>query len=122
MTVTTDLDRYSVIDLTTVGRLSGRPHTIEIWFAYRQSTIYLLSGGAVRSDWVRNLIRTPGGRVRIGGVDLHGVGRVVVVPDDDRLARSAVHDECSARYSGDLTGWRDAALPIAIDLDSSRGA
>ena len=66
MTVTTDLDRHSVIDLTTVGRITGQPHVVEIWFAHRESTIYLLSGGGDRSDWVRNLIITPAFRVRAG--------------------------------------------------------
>jgi deazaflavin-dependent oxidoreductase (nitroreductase family) len=113
----TDLDRHSVIDLTTVGRVSGRPHTIEIWFAYRESTIYLLSGGGVRSDWVRNLIRSPEVRVRAGGGVYTGMGRIVTDPHEDRLARDAVHEKYVVHYSGDLTGWREMALPIAIDLE-----
>lgn len=117
MIVTTDLDRYSVIDLTTVGRITGRPHTIEIWFAYRQSTVYLLSGGGDRSDWVLNLIQTPEVRVRVGGGDHPGVGRIVTVPHEDRLARDAVFDKYALRYPGDLTRWREMALPIAIDLE-----
>jgi deazaflavin-dependent oxidoreductase (nitroreductase family) len=118
VTVTTDLDRHSVIDLSTVGRVTGRPHTIEIWFAHRESTIYLLSGGGDRSDWVRNLIHTPAVQVRaVGGVHF-GVGRIITDPDEDRLARDAVHDKYVVRYRGDLAGWRDMALPIAIDLGS----
>lgn len=117
MTVTTDLDRHSVIDLTTVGRATGRPHTIEIWFAHRESTIYLLSGGGERSDWVRNLIHTPEVRVRVGGRDYPGTGRIVTDPNEDRLARDAVHDRYVVRYRGDLTRWREMALPVAIDLE-----
>lgn len=118
--MTTDLDRHSVIDLTTVGRVSGRPHTIEIWFAHRQATIYLLSGGGDRSDWVRNLIRTAQVRVRAGGRDYNGVGRIVTDPEEDRLARDAVHDKYVVRYAGDLSRWRETALPVAVDLDLSR--
>jgi deazaflavin-dependent oxidoreductase (nitroreductase family) len=117
--VTTDLDRHLVIDLTTVGRVSGRAHTIEIWFAQLGSTIYLLSGGADRSDWVRNLIRTATVRVRAGGEEYVGVARIVTDPDEVRLARDAVHDKYAARYRGDLTSWRDAALPVAIDLEET---
>jgi len=117
VSVITDLDRHSVIDLTTVGRVSGRPHTIEIWFAYRESTIYLLSGGGDRSDWVRNLIRSPEVGVRVGSGVYTGVGRIVTHPHEDRLARDAVHEKYVVRYSGDLTGWREMALPIAIDLE-----
>ena len=45
--------------LTTTGRLSGRPHEIEIWFAIREGSLYLLSGGGEGSDWVKNLIKHP---------------------------------------------------------------
>ncbi len=31
--------------LTTTGRKTGRPHTIEIWFGFANDTFYLLSGG-----------------------------------------------------------------------------
>jgi deazaflavin-dependent oxidoreductase (nitroreductase family) len=41
--------------LTTIGRRTGRPHRIEIWFAAQDGRMYLLSGGRERSDWVRNL-------------------------------------------------------------------
>jgi deazaflavin-dependent oxidoreductase (nitroreductase family) len=117
LTIITDLDRHAVVYLTTVGRVTGRPHTIGIWFAHRQSTIYLLSGGGDRADWVRNLTRTPEVRVRAGGRDYVGEGRIVTDPLEGRLARDAVHDKYTTRYSGDLTGWRESALPIAIDLE-----
>ena len=45
--------------LTTTGRVSGRPHTIEIWFALHEHTLYLLSGAGDRSDWVKNTLRSP---------------------------------------------------------------
>jgi hypothetical protein len=41
--------------ITTTGRRTGRPHTIEIWFGLLQGTVYVLSGGGDRSDWVRNI-------------------------------------------------------------------
>ncbi|HEU4916742.1 MAG TPA: nitroreductase/quinone reductase family protein [Acidimicrobiia bacterium] len=118
--MTADLDGHSVIDLTTVGRVSGRPHTIEIWFAQRLSTIYLLSGGGHRADWVRNLMRTAQVGVRAGGWDYSGEGRIVTDPDEVRLARDAVHDKYAIHYSGDLTRWRETALPVAVDLDLSK--
>jgi deazaflavin-dependent oxidoreductase (nitroreductase family) len=118
--MTNDLDRHSVIDLTTVGRVTGRPHTIEIWFAQHGSSLYLLSGGGTRSDWVRNLNRTPAVRVRVGADEYAGTARLVTASEENRLARDAVHDKYAARYFGDLTSWRENALPIAVDLDLSR--
>ena len=55
--------------LTTTGRVTGRPHEIEIWFALipERRTLYMLSGGGDRSDWVKNLSRDPDVEVRIAG-------------------------------------------------------
>ena len=107
--------------LTTTGRVSGRPHTIEIWFALQDRTLYLLSGGEDRSDWVRNLQASPEVTVRIGRRDapaLPGRARVVASKtDEDELARRLVTDKYQPGYGGDLSGWRRSALPVAVDLD-----
>jgi hypothetical protein len=34
--------------------MSGRPHTIEIWFALDERALYLLSGGGDLSGWRRS--------------------------------------------------------------------
>jgi deazaflavin-dependent oxidoreductase (nitroreductase family) len=107
--------------LTTVGRMSGRPHTIEIWFALQGSTLYLLSGGGDRSDWVRNLSARPAVTVRIGrrdAAELAGHARVVEPgSEEDELARRLVVGKYQPTYGGDLTSWRRESLPVAVDLD-----
>jgi deazaflavin-dependent oxidoreductase (nitroreductase family) len=102
--------------VTTTGRRSGAPHRIEIWFGMAGSTIYLLSGGGDRSDWVRNMVQTPDVTVLIGGQTFGGRARIVSDPSEDRRARDLVFAKYNPTYAGDLTGWRDTALPIAIDL------
>jgi deazaflavin-dependent oxidoreductase (nitroreductase family) len=111
--------------LTTTGRVSRRPHTIEIWFALHGRTLYLLSGGGDRSDWVRNLQRDPAVTVRLGRRDadeLPGRARVVEAgTDEDELARRLVAGKYQPGYGGDLSGWRRSALPVAVDLTSPSG-
>ena len=102
--------------LTTTGRVSGEPREIEIWFALEGDTLYMLSGGRERSDWVRNLTKTPEVTVRIGGRTFSGRARIVDRDEEDALARRLVVEKYSAGYAGDLSGWREAALPIAVDL------
>src|SRR5215469_13411758 len=58
--------------LTTTGRVSGRPHTIEIWFALHEHTLYMLSGARNRSDWVKNALRSPAVQVQINGTVFSG--------------------------------------------------
>jgi deazaflavin-dependent oxidoreductase (nitroreductase family) len=102
--------------LTTRGRVSGRPHRIEIWFALDGATLYLLSGGRDRSDWVRNLGKTPEVTVELGADVFAGRARIVEDAAEDERARALVHDKYAAGYGGDLTRWRRSALPIAVDL------
>jgi len=102
--------------VTTTGRTTGRPHRIEIWFAAHpeHDTIFMLSGGRERADWVRNLVASPRCTVAIGASTFVGYGRVIEGTDDDELARTLVHDKYA--QGDDLASWRATALPVAIDL------
>jgi deazaflavin-dependent oxidoreductase (nitroreductase family) len=106
--------------ITTTGRVTGRPHEIEIWFGMNGSTIYTLSGGGERSDWVRNTLKTPAVTVRIDGREFPGTGRIVADAAEDALARRLLLEKYSPTYSGDLTDWGRTALPVAIDLEITR--
>ena len=46
------------IDITTIGRQSGRPHRIEIWF-HRVGDKFYLSGTPAKHDWYANLLANP---------------------------------------------------------------
>jgi deazaflavin-dependent oxidoreductase (nitroreductase family) len=112
------LEDESFCYVTTKGRRTGRPHTIEIWFALRGTTLYLLSGGGRRSDWVRNLVKEAEVEVRLGGRPFHGRARIVTDPEEDRLARHLLPAKYQPSYRGDLSGWRKRALPVAIELSA----
>jgi deazaflavin-dependent oxidoreductase (nitroreductase family) len=102
--------------LTTIGRVSGEPREIEIWFGLDGTTLYMLSGGRDRSDWVKNLMRTLEVRVRIGDHALQGTARIVDDGDEEAMARKLLLGKYEAGYSGDLTEWGRDSLPIAVDL------
>ena len=101
--------------LTTTGRVTGRAHTIEIWFALDGHTLYMLSGGRDGSDWVKNLQRAPKVTVRIADEHLEGQARVVEEGEEDELARSLLIEKYEST-PGSLSNWRRTALPVAVDL------
>lgn len=101
-----------------MGRVTGRPHTIEIWFGLSGRTLYILSGNGPRqrADWVRNLMKTPEVSVRIGDREFAGRGRAVHEAEEDALARRLLLAKYEPTYSGDLGEWGRTALPVAIDF------
>jgi deazaflavin-dependent oxidoreductase (nitroreductase family) len=102
--------------LTTIGRRTGAPRRIEIWFAAADGpdTVYLLAGGREHAGWVRNLRADPRAVVEIGGRRLAGVARVLGDDAEAATARRLVYEKY--RHDDDLEEWRDTALPVAIDL------
>ena len=102
--------------LTTTGRRTGRPHRIEIWYATHGETLYLLSGAGRSSDWVRNLRVEPAVVVEVDCVSRRGHARVVEVGEEAERARELVFAKYAPRSASVLEGWRDRALPVAIDL------
>ena len=53
------LTRDTLIDITTVGRKTGRPRRIEIWFHYQDGRIFITGTPGPR-DWYANLAASPG--------------------------------------------------------------
>ena len=104
--------------LTTTRRVTGRPHTIEIWFGLNGRTLYMLSGNGPRerADWMRNLMKTPAVSVRVGEREFAGTGRIVQDAGEDALARRLLLEKYEPTYSGDLSEWGQTALPVAVDL------
>jgi deazaflavin-dependent oxidoreductase (nitroreductase family) len=102
--------------LTTTGRRSGTPHTIEIWFGIDRGVVYVMGGGREKSDWTQNLLADPNVKVRIRDHEWDATARVVEA-DTDEDAR--VRDLLRSKYANaddDLVGWARRALPVAFDL------
>jgi deazaflavin-dependent oxidoreductase (nitroreductase family) len=104
--------------LTTTGRVSGRPHEIEIWFGVRNSALYLLSGNG-KSDWVRNLLKNPFVTVRIAKHTFTGTARLLKDKEEDNVVRYLLAEKYQEWEEGKtLSNWARTALPVAIDLSS----
>lgn len=102
--------------LTTIGRRTGRPHRIEIWFAVHEGRIYLMSGGRDRSDWVRNVMANGRVSIEIGGDTYEGMARVVTPDeDDDRLARDLLVEKY-ATPGNPLANWKKRSLPVVVEF------
>lgn len=119
------VDRAAVATLdhcyvTTTGRRTGRPHTIEIWFALDGDRVFLLSGGGDGSDWVRNIREHPTVGLRLGDADFLAHAAILDRGDaDDAHARLLLLEKYASRTDDDLTAWQREALVVAIDLPAA---
>lgn len=103
--------------LTTRGRVTGKPHEIEIWFALDGTTLFLMAGGRDGSDWVRNAAATPAVTVRLRDTTYDATARIVEPGTaEDERARQLVTEKYQPRYSGSLDDWRERSLPVAIEV------
>jgi deazaflavin-dependent oxidoreductase (nitroreductase family) len=123
VTIDQSLNREPYCYLTTRGRITGRPHEIEIWFALHGDTIYLLNGNserdAGRADWIRNIRWQPAVTLRIAGQTFGATGRFVTDLEEDALVRRLLFEKYQPTYSGDLSIWARTGFPVALDLVTS---
>lgn len=105
--------------LTTTGRVTGKPHEIEIWFGADNTSLYLLSGGLDGSDWVKNLLKDPAVKLRIAEHTYTGIARLVKAEKEVTMARYLLAEKYQEWETGrTLSEWARTALPVAIDLSS----
>lgn len=86
------LEQGGVIDITTVGRTSGRAHRIEMWFHYLDGRLYI-TGLPGRRDWYANMVANPEFTFHLkGGVvaDLPASARPIVDLDERRAVLGAL--------------------------------
>jgi deazaflavin-dependent oxidoreductase (nitroreductase family) len=104
--------------LTTIGRRTGTPHRIEIWYRRIGDVVWFISGGLANADWVKNLMADPRVTIEIGDETLHGTAFV-----DDQQADEA-RRALAARYQGwtedqALSGWATAGMTVGVQVASS---
>jgi deazaflavin-dependent oxidoreductase (nitroreductase family) len=96
-----------VLYLTTVGRRTGLPREIEIWFVVQCGRLYLFAETGEAAGWVKNIRRNPMVRVRIGEWRTDATARVLD-PNKDRGLWDQVAAIANRKY-----GWGDG-LPVEI--------
>jgi deazaflavin-dependent oxidoreductase (nitroreductase family) len=93
--------------LTTIGRATGLPREIEIWFVVCHKCLYLFAETGEAAGWVRNIRRNPKVTVRIAEWQIDAAARVLNRHADRKLWEE-VASIANLKY-----GWGDG-LPVEI--------
>jgi deazaflavin-dependent oxidoreductase (nitroreductase family) len=96
-----------VLYLTTVGRRTGLPREIEIWFVVCCERLYLFAETREAAEWVKNIRRNPKVSVRIAEWRSDATARVL-----DRHTDGKLWDQV-AEIANRKYGWGDG-LPVEI--------
>jgi len=97
------------VHLTTKGRRTGRPHTVELWFALSGGSVYLSHEGE-RTDWMKNLARESAVTVRIDGVTSWASARVAEGAARE-LGKRALYEKYYGRASKEvIDDWFDLSV------------
>ena len=87
--------------LTTIGRSSGKPREIEIWYTQYRQNYYVISYLFRRCQWVQNIQKNPGVHFRVGQKAYSGRARI-----PDPLREPELYDVIK-RLSEKKYGWSD---------------
>ena len=113
------LARDRTIDITTIGRKSGLPRRIEIWF-YRAEGRFFLSGGPGRRSWYANLLDRPEFTFHLKQslrADLPAKAKPVSDPEERRALLTSILDDLS--MSRELEAWVSGSPLMEIEFTSS---
>jgi deazaflavin-dependent oxidoreductase (nitroreductase family) len=94
--------------LTTIGRKTGLPREIEIWFVELNGRLYVLAEHGYKAQWVQNVIVDPSVTIRLAGRSWSATGRVLEPETDELYLR--VRELARVKY-----GWGDG-LPVEFRL------
>jgi hypothetical protein len=118
MTVTDEalraLERQQTVEITTIGRRSGRPSRIETW-RYRAAGRYWLTGSPGARDWYANILAQPHFTLHLTGLDLPVRGRPVTDEDERACIFGAIVPTLS--WAESLESWLAGSPLVEIQFD-----
>jgi len=117
------MDIASVADekhiyLTTTGRRTGRPHTVELWFAIAHGNLYLSHEGKY-TDWMKNILNNNHLTFTIKSLNGEGMARIVSSGDAFETGKSALYRKYYGKARKDvIDDWFSESTVIEIMFDA----
>ena len=105
-----------LIHVTTLGRTTKKPHTVELWFAAKRSRVYLSHEGE-ETDWMKNIRKHGDVSFEIGG--RHFTGRTRLLDNDEEAweGKVALYEKYYGKASKEtIEDWFSLSKLLLIEL------
>jgi deazaflavin-dependent oxidoreductase (nitroreductase family) len=104
------LSRSREINITVIGRKSGRAISIPVWFIFEDEKLYLLPVQGSDTQWYKNVLSNPSIRIDAGGAK----AELNAVPDSDATQVSSVVTKFRAKYGAKDVKKYYSKLDVAV--------
>ena len=109
------LQGRSTLQLTTIGRKTGRRHTVTTWFLVDGKTVYLVTMRLQR-DWPRNLIKNGQAELDIAGKVFKGRAKQILEAKRLQHVKALLSQKYWAAWFGAWFGMGpEGAFAVTID-------
>ena len=109
----------SNIEITTIGRKSGKPHAKPIWYVVDGGRVYVQSGKDGKTDWYRNLQKTPAVTLKADRYGFRARGRTIADPKEVERVHGLFRDKyTSARVLSWVGSGIGQGRPVELTIES----
>ena len=106
------------IYLTTKGRKTGSPHTVELWFALAGKKIYLSHEGTY-TDYMKNILKDDRVEFKIGKIQFKGNARIVEGGEAFEVGKHALYLKYYGKAEEDtINDWFSESTIIEISMNA----
>jgi len=109
-----------VIDITTIGRHSGEPKRLEIWF-HNVDDRYYITGRPGPRSWYANVVANPAITFHFKEsteADLDGTARAITDPDEKRTVFLSARKLSEYINEDNVQQWVDGSPLIEVTFDA----
>src|SRR5271156_1010673 len=102
------------LQLTTVGRRSGRDSSRPVWFVLDGKSMYLLPGDGTDSQWYKNLLHTPTIRLSARGTTQSATATPITNASAVSAVVEAFEEKYGPRHIQELYPRREVAVEARV--------
>jgi hypothetical protein len=107
------LDATHELEITVIGRKSGREISLPVWFIRENNKIYLLPVKGSDTNWYKNVLKKPTMQISAGGIKVP----VEAKPITDVAKVKEIADKFRAKYGAGEVKKYYSKFDVGMEID-----